>query len=394
MNSSPSQHVPARRDSLRSILIVRLGAMGDLIHAIAAVSALRAALPESKIGWVVEKRWSELLCAPGFALRGERGRQRPLVDDLFTIDIRALRAHPLSPAIWMETRTLFAELRAAGYEAVVDMQGAIRSAIIACLSGADESWGESNPREAPAALFYRHRVPISGSHVVQQNLALASAAARLPLHSCAPLLPRDLDSVQWCERLLIERSVPRCTIAALIGNPAGSGFCILNPGAGWGAKCWPPSSFAEVARRLAEVGVHSLVNFGPGEEPLAREVVESSGGTAEAIPCTVSQLIELTRRAGLFIGGDTGPMHLAAALGVPVVGLFGPTNPERNGPWGTRSIVLRSRQSATSYHHTARPDLALQSIAPAEVTRAALALLEAGDPTLEQQSRSAVQETS
>ena len=136
------------------------------------------------------------------------------------------------------------------------------------------------------------------------------------------------------------------------------------------------------------------MNFGPGEEPLAREVVESSGGTAEAISCTVSQLIELTRRAGLFIGGDTGPMHLAAALGVPVVGLFGPTNPERNGPWGSRSIVLRSRQSATSYHHTARPDLALQSIAPAEVARAALSLLAAGDPALGQQSRSAVQETS
>ena len=119
----------------------------------------------------------------GLCLRGERGRQRPLVDDLFTIDIRALRAHPLSPAIWRETRTLFAELRAAGYEAVVDMQGAIRSAIIAGLSGADESWGESNPREAPAAIFYRHRVPISGSHVAQQNLALASAAARIPLHA-------------------------------------------------------------------------------------------------------------------------------------------------------------------------------------------------------------------
>ncbi len=283
------------------------------------------------------------------------------------------------------------------------MQGAIRSAVIACLSGADESWGESNPREAPAAIFYRHRVPISGSHVVQQNLALASAAARLPLHPCAPLLPRDLDSMGWCERSLIERSVPRCATAARIGNPAGSGFCMLNPGAGWGAKCWPPTSFAEVARRLAEVGVHSLVNFGPGEEPLAREVVESSGGAAAAISCTVSQLIELTRRAGLFIGGDTGPMHLAAALGVPVVGLFGPTNPERNGPWGTRSIVLRGRQSATSYHHTARPDLALQSIPPAEVARAALSLLEAPrqancgpawDPAPEQQSRSAVQETS
>ncbi len=120
---------------------------------------------------------------------------------------------------------------------------------------------------------------------------------------------------------------------------------------------------------------------------MAQQVAEASGGCAEAISCTVSQLIELTRRAGLFIGGDTGPMHLAAALGVPVVGLFGPTNPERNGPWGTRSMVLRSQQSATSYHHTARPDQALQSISPAEVARAALTLLG-------QQSRAAVQETS
>ncbi len=373
MNSSLSQHVPVtRRDPLRSILVVRLGAMGDLIHAIAAVSALRAALPKCKIGWVIEKRWSELLCASGFAPRGERGLERPLVDDLFTLDIRALRSNPISPAIWKEMCTCFAELRSAGYDHVVDIQGAIRSALIARLSGAAESWGESNPREAPAAIFYQHTVPVSGSHVAQQNLALISAVAGIPLDSCAPLLPRDSGSTEWCEQLLIERG-PR--------------FCILSPGAGWGAKCWPPSSFAEVARRLADVGLRSLVNFGPGEEHLAQEVAETSGGAAEAISCTVSQLIELTRRAELFIGGDTGPMHLAAALGVPVVGLFGPTNPQRNGPWGTRNIVLRSQQSATSYHHTARPDQALQSISPAEVARAALALLQ-------QQSCTAVQETS
>jgi heptosyltransferase-1 len=388
MNSSPHQHVPApRRDPLRSILVVRLGAMGDLIHAIAAVSALRAALPECKIGWVVEKRWSELLCAPGFAFRSERSRQRPLADNVFAVDLRALRSHPLSPAIWKEMRSCFAELRAFAYDHVVDMQGAIRSAVIAHLSGAAESWGESNPREAPAAIFYRHRIAVSGSHVAQQNLALISAVAGIPLDGCAPLLPRDVESTEWCEQLLSERSTPTRATTARIGDPSCPGFCILNPGAGWGAKCWPPASFAEVARRLAELGVRSLVNFGPGEERLARQVVESSGGAAEAISCTVSQLIELTRRAALFIGGDTGPMHLAAALGVPVVGLFGPTNPDRNGPWGSRSIVLRSRQSATSYHHTARPDQALQSISPAEVARAALALLK-------QQSRAAVQETS
>ncbi len=372
MNSSPSQHLPVtRRDPVRSILVVRLGAMGDLVHAIAAVSALRAALPECKIGWLIEQRWSELLCAPGFAFRGERSQERPLVDDVFAVDIRALRSNPISPPLWKELCRGLAELRSAGYEQVVDLQGAIRSALLASLSGVSDSWGENHPREAPAAIFYRHAVPISGTHVAQQNLALISAVAGIPLDFCAPLLPRDAGSTEWCEHSLIGR---------------GSGFCILNPGAGWGAKCWPPSSFAEVARRLSEVGVRSLVNFGPGEEHLARQVAESSGGAAEAISCTVSQLIELTRRARLFIGGDTGPMHLAAAFGVPVVALFGPTNPERNGPWRTRNIVLRSQRSATSYHHTARPDQDLQSIAPADVARAALALL--------QQSRAAVQETS
>jgi heptosyltransferase-1 len=388
MNSSPFQHAPViERNPVRSILVVRLGAMGDLIHAIAAVSALRAARPDCKIGWVVEKRWSELLCAPGFAPRGERTQQRPLVDDLFTLDIRALRSHPISPAIWKEMRACFVELRSAGYEQVVDIQGSLRSALIASLSGATESWGESHPREAPAAILYRHRVSVSGSHVAQQNLALISAVAGIPLDDCAPLLPRDAGSAKWCEQLLTGRSTPTLATAARIGDPSASGFCILNPGAGWGAKCWPPSSFAEVARRLAEVGIRSLVNFGPGEKPLAEQVADASGGAAEAISCTVSQLVELTGRAGLFIGGDTGPMHLAAALGVPVVGLFGPTNPERNGPWGTRSMVLRSRQSATSYHHTERPDEALQSISPAEVAAAALTLLQ-------QQTSAAVQETS
>ncbi len=373
MNSSPSQQFPvARRDPLRSILAVRLGAMGDLIHAIAAMSALRAALPECKIGWVVEKRWSELLCAPGFALHGERSRQRPLVDDLFAVNIRALRSHPTSAAIWKEIRVRFAEMKSADYGHVVDLQGGLRSALIARFSGAGESWGESSPREAPASLFYRHRITVSGKHVAEQNLALLGAVAGIPLEGRAPWLPRDAVSTEWCERLLSGR---------------GPGFCILNPGAGWGAKCWPPASFAEVARRLADGGIHSLVNFGPGEERLARAVAEASAGAAEAISCTVSQLIELTRRAGLFIGGDTGPMHLAAALGVPVVGLFGPTSPERNGPRGSRSIVLRSRESTTSYHHTARPDQALQSISPAEVVRAARSLLE-------QQKRAAVQETS
>jgi heptosyltransferase-1 len=153
-------------------------------------------------------------------------------------------------------------------------------------------------------------------------------------------------------------------------------FAIMNPGAGWGAKQWPAHRYGEVAQKLAERGVRSILNFGPGEESLAQEVESSSRGTAVRMSCTISELIALTRRASLFIGGDTGPMHLAAALRVPVVALFGPTDPARNGPYGTRSVVLRSQESVTSYARKAAPDAGLEAITSNSVTEAALRLLD------------------
>jgi heptosyltransferase-1 len=122
--------------------------------------------------------------------------------------------------------------------------------------------------------------------------------------------------------------------------------------------------------------VKALINFGPGEENLARAVKITSGGAAETFTGSITQLIALTRRARLFIGGDTGPMHLAAALGVPVVGIFGPTDPARNGPFQTRSIVLRSPNSDTSYSHLPRPDDGLLEISTRQVLAAARQLLE------------------
>ena len=154
-------------------------------------------------------------------------------------------------------------------------------------------------------------------------------------------------------------------------------FALLSPGGGWGAKLWPPENYGQVAAALARQGLPSLINFGPGEEELGRAVEQASGGAAQPLCCSLGELIALTRRARLFIGGDSGPMHLAAALGVPVVAIFGPTDPARNGPYGTRSIVLRHAASATSYTHHDRPDDALRSIPAAEVLRAALRLLEA-----------------
>jgi heptosyltransferase-1 len=155
-------------------------------------------------------------------------------------------------------------------------------------------------------------------------------------------------------------------------------FAILNPGAGWGAKRWPAERYGEVARQLADLGVGSILNYGPGEEELVRAAEAASGGTARAMSCSISELIALTRRARLFIGGDTGPMHLAAALRVPVVAIFGPTDPARNGPYGTRSIVLRSAESVTSHARRADPEAGLLAIGGDAVVSAARELIVVG----------------
>jgi heptosyltransferase I len=152
-------------------------------------------------------------------------------------------------------------------------------------------------------------------------------------------------------------------------------YAILNPGAGWGAKMWPAERYGQVAKELGKDGTVSFVNFGPGEEVLAAAVESASDGAARKISCSISELIALTRRARLFVGGDTGPAHLAAALRIPVVAIFGPTNPARNGPFGTRSVVLRSAISKTDHSRHREPEQGLLEITVGEVVSATRKLL-------------------
>ena len=155
-------------------------------------------------------------------------------------------------------------------------------------------------------------------------------------------------------------------------------FAILNPGAGWGAKRWPAERYARVAQALADQGMRSILNYGPGEEALALAAETASGGAANAFRSSITELIAVTRRAKLFIGGDTGPLHLAAALQIPVVGIYGPTDPARNGPYGTRSIVLRRPASATSHKRVSQPNEVMLGIEVEEVVAAARVLLAGG----------------
>jgi heptosyltransferase I len=365
ISSDNSLDATVARPAIKRLLIVRLGAMGDVIHGLHAAAALGAAIPDATLGWLIEERWSELLCSLPTPRSGPRSAQRPLVDRVHTVNTRQWRSAPFSVATWERVAATLSDLRAAHYEAALDLQGAVRSSLLAKWSGAPTIFGSVQPRENLATMFYTRQIITHGEHVVEQNLSLAAAVAGQSLKMGQAELPRDTAAEQECDRRLNARGIQT--------------FALLNPGAGWGAKQWPAERYAQVATQLAEDGLKSLINFGPGEEDLAGAVEAASNGAAQTLTGSLTELIALTRRARLFIGGDTGPMHLAAALGVPVVAIFGPTDPARNGPFGTRSIVLRSALSSTSYHHTSRADQGLLEISSAQVLAAARQLLEEHD---------------
>lgn len=345
----------------QSVLVVRLGAMGDVIHTLAAITALRAAKPELRIGWIIESRWSELLCTKNTPGSGRRTPQRPIVDFVHAVDTKLWRKSLLSKETRQQIAAVRNQVRAEKYEVAADFQGALKSALIASMAGSKRVIGFAHPREAPAHFFYKQFVDPNDIHVIDQYRRLAELIAGKPLPNCAPTFPRDEEA--------------EASIAAQIG-PTADNLVLINPGAGWGAKQWPADRYGEVATRLAQLGLKCVINYGPGEQETAHKVEHASDGSATPISCSISELIALTRRAKLFIGGDTGPMHLAAALKVPIVAIFGPTDPARNGPYGTRSIVLRDRASQTSLSHTSKADPGLLNITVDQVATAARELLE------------------
>jgi heptosyltransferase-1 len=344
------------------ILVVRLGAMGDVLHAMPAVAALRSGFPAAHVAWIVERRWRPLLVSEDFPLSGPASPQRPLVEQVHVVDTRRWRKSPISRRTIAELLSACREVRGCRYDLAIDFQGSTKSAVIAAVSRAAERLGFAHPREAPARLFYTRRIETEGSHVVTQNFALVRALSSSISNEVVFELPRDQSAEQHCETELSRLRI--------------RDFALLSPGAGWPAKQWPPERFGDVARALGARGLRSLVNVGPGEEAMARAAVERSQGAAVALSANLPQLIAFTRLARFFLGGDTGPMHLAAALRVPVVALFGPTDPLRNGPFGTEHSILRNPLSVISYSHRRQNDAGLQAITSAEVIAAAESLLD------------------
>jgi heptosyltransferase-1 len=337
--------------------------MGDILHALPAVTALRQAHPTWVIDWVVEPRWRALLAAEGSTGRdtGQPAARQPLIDSLHFASTREWRRKLLSGSTLQEILALRRGLRADDYEAVLDLQGAIRSAVIGRLSGCGRRIGEAEPRERVARRLYTERIETHGTHVIEQDLELAAAVAGDDLKPVQPWLPTDSAAEAWADAFL----------AAADGRPA----VLINPGAGWGAKRWPVERYATVARELISHGFRILVNAGPGEEQLAEIIKGETAGAATVLAASLERLIAVTRRVALVIAGDTGPLHLACALGRPVVGIYGPTDPSRNGPYGTRFRVLRSPQSRRDHTRHETPEAGLLTIQPEDVLRAAAELL-------------------
>ncbi len=350
--------------------------MGDILHAMPAVTALRLAHPGWQIGWVVEPRWQALLTAGNEepreqgneqgnkeALAGSTGgaSDQPIVDRVHLAPVKDWARRPLSAKTAREILALRRELRAAAYDVVIDFQGAVRSAAIARTAGARRVIGEASPREGAARWLFSERVKTRGVHVIDQDVEVAAAVAGETIEAAQPLLPVAPAAETWCDALLAPAD--RRPVA------------LLTPGAGWGAKRWPTDRYAAVARGLIDRDMHVLVNAGPGEETLATEIQSATSGAAVPVSATLDQLIALTRRIALCVAGDTGPLHLACALGRPVVGIYGPTDPSRNGPYGTQFAVLRSPFSRRDHARRSAPELGLLTILPDEVLRAADSLL-------------------
>jgi heptosyltransferase I len=338
------------------LLVVRLGAMGDILHALPAVTALRRAHPSWVMGWVIEPNWRHLLTTANGTPAEPLTASQPLVDQLHLAPVKAWGRSPLSGRTTREIKELRASLKSAGYDAVVDFQGAVRSASLGCLSGAVRRIGESKPREWAAKWLFTERVSTTGRHVIEQDVEVAAAVAGDALAPEPPLLPVDPHAETWCDGLF----------APLASDPV----ALLNPGAGWGSKRWPVERYAAVAASLAGRGFRVLVNAAPGEEELAEAIKTQSNRAAMPVRCSLPQLIAINRRVALAIGGDTGPIHLACALGRPVVGIYGPTDPARNGPYGTRFKVLRSPLSQRNHARLDEPEAGLLTISSEDVLEA------------------------
>jgi heptosyltransferase I len=314
---------------LDRILIVRLGALGDVVHAIPVAAALRRAFPAARIDWLVGARHRPILDLV------------PIIDRRLVVDSSPRRSEGLGLGVLAAIR----ELRRARYDVAIDLQGLLKSAILARSAGAGRVIGfaSSYLRERLARPFYTDVYdpgcggiydPRETRHVIQINLGLLTP---LGVEATVPEFP--IEQVE-------------SPVARTLSERTGGRYALLNPGAAWPNKRWPAARLGQVAAALKKRhGIMSVASWGDGERELAEEVAANAEGAAVVSPpASIADLVAIARGAVVVVSGDTGPTHIAAAVGTPVVGIFGPTRPSRNGPWSPLDEVV-SRAETCRCHH-------------------------------------------
>jgi heptosyltransferase I len=306
------------------ILIVKLSSIGDIVHTLPALAAMRRALPEAEISWVVEHGPAEIL------------RDNPLLDRLIEVDTKALRRGLMSGETLRAPRQQLRLLRASAFDLALDFQGLIKSATIARLSGARRTLGFARDglREPASRFFLHKKVSVQADlHVIRKNLTLVKEALGISV----PDDPGDFEfpiTIDHVHELEAEDAVG-------IDRP----YAILNPGGGWPTKLWSAEKFGSLADELwNHFGLYSLVSYGPGEDELAQAVISNAKlAKARAVSVSLKGFCALARNAQVYIGGETGPTHLAVVMRTPVVGLLGPTEWWRNGsPYADDICVERT----------------------------------------------------
>jgi heptosyltransferase I len=298
----------------RSICILRLSSIGDVIHTLPVAHLLKERFPSARITWVAEKGMSALL------------NHHPAVDQLLLVDTKKWRKRIFSPVVWKELFSFFRYIRMQGFDLALDFQGAFKSAILARFCGAARRIGmaRSDRKEKWSSIFLNEfsRPTRTKKHIIEKNLALLENvgihSGSLPLHF--HIHPEE-EAVEYVEQELKKLELQN--------------FVLINPGGGWITKLWDEDKFAQLIDLIYnDLHIPSLILWGPGERHLADKIMRKCITPAMvSFSTNLSELIALVSKSRLMVSGDSGPLHLASALGIPVVGLYGPTDPLRNGPW-------------------------------------------------------------
>ncbi len=341
---------------MKKILVVRLSSLGDIVHTIPAVSLLKERFPRASIHWVVKRQYKDLL------------EDIPFLDMVIPVDTDSWKGSPFSRDTLSQVKALARDLQGEGYHLAVDFQGSTKSGFITLLSRAPLRLGFSptHCREPLNALFTNRWVfPGRGRyHKVEMygDLLRALGIERNGLPRVCIPPPLDGRGVEDFLKKEVGIRGPRV---------------VINPGARWETKRWPVEYWARLADLLQARGAKVIIVWGPGEQELASQVADSMAFFPIMAPLTdLKQLLYLLSRVDLVIAGDTGPLHLAAALGTPVIGLFGPTDPILNGPYGQLDRVMETLLSCKGCWKRVCPDgSCMSSISPEKVYKLACLIL-------------------